>query len=281
MLRRHPRSVRPVAIVNGRRFVGDKLSAGRVPVPASGAGLRLALRLFVTLQLSLARHLFPACPVRTTVGGSPDSPERQDGAPLTYPDKDDGVLRQNRRDWSAVSPLGTPAVADQSIHRSRDETVRRALTDATDQRVRSWLADGEDEFAPPGLPIDEWSFFRRGHPHALLIGSAAQASAALARLRRDLRTPLVHWHPSAVADPPQAAGTLIIWEVATLGQTQQERFLMWMDRRVELQVISVARDPVFPLVLEGAFLDTLYYRLNTVCLPLSDSLNVAVGAWSL
>jgi replication-associated recombination protein RarA len=77
-----------------------------------------------------------------------------------------------------------------------------------------------------------------------------------------------------MAEPPQTTGTLIIWEVDTLDRTQQELFLMWMDRQVDLQVISVARDPVFPLVLEGAFLDTLYYRLNIVCLQLSDSRDV-------
>jgi transcriptional regulator of acetoin/glycerol metabolism len=49
----------------------------------------------------------------------------------------------------------------------------------------------------------------------------------------------------------------------------------------DTQLISVAPCPVFPLVLEGTFLPTLYYRLNTVCLALPDSLNVAVDAGSL
>ena len=35
---------------------------------------------------------------------------------------------------------------------------------------------------------------------------------------------------------------------------------------------------MFPLVLAGTFLDTLYYRLNTVYQPLSDSPTVEVGA---
>jgi hypothetical protein len=197
---------------------------------------------------------------------------------MTHPDKDHVILRQDHNYTSAVL-FGTAAV-DQSRHDTRDEAVSRVAPDQGVQ-TRTWLAEGERACVLPGLPIDEWSFLRHAHPHTLLIGSAARATAAVARLRRDLRTPLVHWHPSAVAEPPQTTGTLIIWEVDTLDRTQQELFLMWMDRQVDLQVISVARDPVFPLVLEGAFLDTLYYRLNIVCLQVSDSRDVAVGAGSL
>ena len=36
---------------------GNRLSAGTMPVPPVGAGLLLAFRLFVTLQLTLAKHL--------------------------------------------------------------------------------------------------------------------------------------------------------------------------------------------------------------------------------
>ena len=175
---------------------------------------------------------------------------------MAHSSKDDVILRQNRSDAFAA-----------------------ALAEATDRHVRAWQTVGEDECAPD-LPIDEWSVFRHAHPHALLIGPAAQTMAAVARLRRDLRAPLVHWHPTAVAEPAQAAGTLIVWEVDALDQMQQQHLLTWMDLQLDLQVISVARFPVYPLVQEGAFLDALYYRLNTVCLPLPESLDTAVDAES-
>ena len=116
--------------------------------------------------------------------------------------------------------------------------------------------------------MDDWSLFRRTHPHALLVGSAASVDAALGRLLPFLRAPLSHWRPQAAREPPpDTTGTLVIWAVDTLDRARQEQLLAWMERCApEVQVISVAARPVFPLVSSDDFLDTLYYRLNTVCL---------------
>lgn len=63
---------------------------------------------------------------------------------------------------------------------------------------------------------------------------------------------------------------------------QQVRLLTWMDCHIaDVQVVSVARHPVFPLVLAGTFLNKLYYRLNTLYLPLSECPTVEVDAGSL
>jgi transcriptional regulator of acetoin/glycerol metabolism len=117
-------------------------------------------------------------------------------------------------------------------------------------------------------PPDDLSLFRGAHPHALLIGSAASAKAALGRLLPHLRAPLSHWQTQSAGQPPQeTTGTLVIWDVDALARTRQEQLLAWMESRApELQVISISERPVFPLVSSDDFLDTLYYRLNTVCL---------------
>jgi hypothetical protein len=116
-------------------------------------------------------------------------------------------------------------------------------------------------------PLDESSVFDGTYPNALIIGSEPSANAAISRLLPCLRPPVLHWHPRAVTEPTQpATGTLVIWDVDTLDRMQQEQLLMWMDSLVaRVQVISVAEQPVFPLVLSKQFGDTLYYRLNTVC----------------
>jgi hypothetical protein len=116
--------------------------------------------------------------------------------------------------------------------------------------------------------MDDWSLFREAHPHALLIGSAATVDAALGRLLPHLRAPLSHWRPQVSWEPPQkTTGTLVIWDVDALDRARQEQLLAWMvSCAPEVQVISIAERPVFPLVSSDAFLDTLYYRLNTVCL---------------
>lgn len=130
---------------------------------------------------------------------------------------------------------------------------------------------GRDTFMPP---LDEWSVFQAAHPNALLIGPAADAKAAILRLLPYLRAPVVvHWHPRATAECRwQPTGVLVVWDVDTLDRTQQERLLAWLDSHgPDLQVISVAAGPVFPLVLCKEFIDTLYYRLNMVCLNVANN----------
>ena len=166
---------------------------------------------------------------------------------------------------------------------SREQAATgQALAQTTHQDLRAGFAEGDDQFALlDGSPTHEWLVFREVRPHALLIGSEASTAAALARMSQYLRAPLAHWHPAAVLEPPPATGTLVVWEVDTVTRIQQALLLMWMDSyAADVQVISVARRPVFPLVLQQEFLDTLYYRLNTVCLALPDSLNVALEASS-
>jgi len=121
-----------------------------------------------------------------------------------------------------------------------------------------------------GSPTNERSIFRAG-PHVLLMGSDARVTAAIAGLRPHLPSPVVHWHPVAVMEPPPASGTLVIWELDALDGLQQELLLLWMERHADVVVISVARSPVFPLVLAGKFLDALYYRLNMLCLAVPDT----------
>ena len=130
-----------------------------------------------------------------------------------------------------------------------------------------------DASVPSCPAVDEWFLLRTGRPNALLIGSKARVNAAIAGLCPYLRAPLVEWHPRAVVEPPQeAVGTLIICGVETLDLAQQERFLAWLHGHAanDVQVLSVAERPVYPLVVREEFLEALYYRLNVLCLVMAD-----------
>jgi hypothetical protein len=62
------------------------------------------------------------------------------------------------------------------------------------------------------------------------------------------------------------AGTMILHHVGDLTRDDQRRLLEWTDRAAgRTQVISTTPAPLLRYVLAGAFIDTLYYRLNTVC----------------
>ena len=115
----------------------------------------------------------------------------------------------------------------------------------------------------------DWRIFLWEKPHALLIGDEDLAQSILARYQDYLAPPIVEWRPPTPLNAP-ASGTLVIWDVDRLSAPQQRACLSWMDRHAsEVQVISIAPQSVFPLVQVQAFLPELYYRLNTVCLPLT------------
>ena len=115
-------------------------------------------------------------------------------------------------------------------------------------------------------PLESGLLFQAPRPHALVIGATARVEGLLARLYHHLRAPVSHWWPTAVPALPQpASGTLVIWGVDALDRTQQQSLLAWLEsHRGGVQLISVAEDPVFPLVERQEFLDGLYYRLNAI-----------------
>jgi hypothetical protein len=118
--------------------------------------------------------------------------------------------------------------------------------------------------------MDEWSVFNTAHPHTLIIGSEADVKARIADHLPRLRAPIVQWRSRVPVKRPLATGTLMIWDIDALDRAEQEQLVSWMDRHPEVQVISIAEHPLFPLVVSETFLDTLYYRLNVLCLSVSE-----------
>ena len=116
----------------------------------------------------------------------------------------------------------------------------------------------------------DWRIFLAAQPHTLLIGDEDLARSILDTYERYLAPPIVEWRPPTPLNAPPS-GTLVIWDVDRLSAPQQRACLAWMDRHAAgVQVISIASRTLFPLVQARAFLPKLYYRLNTVCLPLSQ-----------
>jgi len=124
----------------------------------------------------------------------------------------------------------------------------------------------------PTRRAGEATLRRDWHPHVLIMGLEASISPALARLGPQLRGPISHWRPAVATDPPRVTkGALIIWGVSTLDLERQRHLLAWMTAAgANVQIVSVAERPLFPLVRRKAFLDDLYYRLNMLCVSLDD-----------
>jgi hypothetical protein len=82
----------------------------------------------------------------------------------------------------------------------------------------------------------------------------------------------VHWPWDATPwEGPPRASTLIIHDVDTLAPRQQLALLTWLnDAGRDAQVISLSSSSVYPLLQRGAFLEQLYYRINTVYVDCSE-----------
>lgn len=109
----------------------------------------------------------------------------------------------------------------------------------------------------------------------LLVGPDAAVEHVLDTVAASGETSREHdtWRPGKPFVLPDAttATTLILRDVDTLVREDQRRLLEWMEQAAgRAQVISTASAPLLPVVEAGAFMQTLYYRLNTIYLDLSD-----------
>jgi transcriptional regulator of acetoin/glycerol metabolism len=76
-----------------------------------------------------------------------------------------------------------------------------------------------------------------------------------------------------VLPPVARARTLILQDVGALTHADQYRLLDWLDRAAgRTQVVSTTPASLWPRVQAGAFIDRLYYRLNTVCMDVTGYL---------
>ena len=139
-------------------------------------------------------------------------------------------------------------------------------------------------FAMDGAPQSRayWPMARASHMdlyltnmrrvNLLVTGATADIQDALTRLRPNLRQPIQTWtapDPLELPSPIQS-GTLIVRDVAALLPIDQGRLLKWLEMSGgRTQVVSTTTSPLLPLVESGAFHDTLYYRLNVVCVDLT------------
>lgn len=104
----------------------------------------------------------------------------------------------------------------------------------------------------------------------LLVGPDSVIQNVLEMLRPSLQTPIENWCPSQRLALPPFTGTMVLRDVDALTLEDQRRLVGWLELCVgRTQVISTTSFPLLPRVEAGTFLDTLYYRLNTVCVDVT------------
>jgi hypothetical protein len=101
----------------------------------------------------------------------------------------------------------------------------------------------------------------------LIVGAEDTTEVVLELLAKDLHQPMTHWHAGTRLSLPQTGrpGTLILHDVGSMARDDQQRLLEWMNGAAgRTQVISTAPEPMMPRLQSREFIDTLYYRLNTI-----------------
>jgi len=135
-------------------------------------------------------------------------------------------------------------------------------------------SDPGDETAPAREASDDW--LRMGMPRVnmLLAGREEAVQLVLQTLVAHVEKPIANWSPGEPLRLPPVGrpGTLVLHDVAALELGDQIRLLEWSARAMgRMQVISTTPAPLLPRIAAGAFIDTLYYRLNTVYIELERS----------
>jgi Sigma-54 interaction domain len=129
---------------------------------------------------------------------------------------------------------------------------------------------------------DHWRLARAAHVDLLLMGvprvnliliaPEGVVRYVLESDLLDLRAPTVEWSPGEPLDlrPCDRIGTLILHDVGNLPLRDQLDLLEWLERvDGRVQVIGTSPTPLMPRMNSGEFIDTLYYRLNTVCVDVT------------
>ena len=121
----------------------------------------------------------------------------------------------------------------------------------------------------PGRSLDHLrEALRASHVNVLIIGPDDESVPLLNTLVPYLRTPLREWSGTLPSAQP---GTLVLRDVSALPSADQALLIDWLNEQgTSVQVVSLDRQPVFPLVEQGMFLSTLYYRLNIVSVMAED-----------
>jgi hypothetical protein len=130
---------------------------------------------------------------------------------------------------------------------------------------------------------DHWRLARAAHVDLLLMGMPrvnllliapdGVVRFVLESLLLDLQEPIHRWRPGEVftLPSPHDSGTLVLHEVGSLTIADQLQLLDWLERAEgRTQVVSSSSTPLLARVSAGSFIDTLYYRLNTVCVDVTS-----------
>ena len=117
-------------------------------------------------------------------------------------------------------------------------------------------------------PISDAGLIRHVGANVLLFGGDTRCDAVIDAARVHFKPPVITWRRAErlVLLPQDAVGTLVLRGIDGLDPIDQQRVFDWLSPSRAPRVISTAAVSLLDRLERGAFLSSLYYRLNTVCI---------------
>jgi hypothetical protein len=107
----------------------------------------------------------------------------------------------------------------------------------------------------------------------MLTGGLAAVRSLLGALLRSVDGPILAWYPGERLLLPRhpKTGTMILHEVGLMKYDDQLQLLGWLETRARrIQIVTTTSTPLMSQVEAGTFNDTLYYRLNTMHVDVTE-----------
>jgi hypothetical protein len=116
----------------------------------------------------------------------------------------------------------------------------------------------------PQVRVDANSL-AQSRANALIVGDRLAAMRVLSVIWPSLKKSVRWVEGTRLSLPLEPDGTLILEEGDRLSERDQRDLLEWLNVHGQsVRVLTISSRPLLPLVEAGAFLDSLYYRLNHV-----------------
>ena len=108
--------------------------------------------------------------------------------------------------------------------------------------------------------------------NVLLIGDAPIVRQIVRTFwSHDRGAPLPTWRTGSPLPRSGAVPVIVLYDVNALSADQQRDLSGQLESAVRApQIVSTSATPLFAHVQAGRFCETLYYRLNTICIDLQD-----------
>jgi hypothetical protein len=130
-------------------------------------------------------------------------------------------------------------------------------------------------YLPPNfdrVALDDLALLEMISANVLLNGVECARREQVEATLGCLRGPITRWEPGAqlVLPPINSAGTLILHDVGLLPNDDQLRLLAWLEQNSgRTRTVCTASGSLYEYVESGRFIETLYYRLNTLLLDVA------------